>query len=215
MPAQNPEKQPMPSQGKATPYHHGDLRQALLDAAEAELAEKGLEGFTLRGCAKRAGVSHAAPAHHFRDANGLLTALAAVGHERFTAAMQKRQAVATSPRGRLIGAGLGYLDFARANPGLFRLMFASLRPDFSDPGLAEAGFRSFSVLTDAVRDLTGVGPFKDRTAMLDAMAAWSVVHGLAHLLLAGQLPIAKESDPDATYAEIIGRAMPGSNQLKG
>ena len=58
-------------------YHHGDLRKALLDAAEAELAEKGVEGFTLRGCAKRAGVSHAAPAHHFKDANALLTALAA------------------------------------------------------------------------------------------------------------------------------------------
>ena len=59
-------------------YHHGDLRKALIEAAEAELAEKGVEGFTLRGCAKRAGVSHAAPAHHFKDANALLTALAVV-----------------------------------------------------------------------------------------------------------------------------------------
>ena len=202
----------MPSQAKAGAYHHGDLRKALLDAAEAELAEKGLEGFTLRGCAKRAGVSHAAPAHHFKDANALLTALAAVGHERFAAAMQKRQAAATSARGRLIAAGLGYLDFARANPGLFRLMFSSQRPDYSDPGLAACGFRSFSVLTDAVRDLTGADPFKDKTAMLDAMGAWSIAHGLAHLLLAGQLPIATEGNPDATYAAIIGRALPGSNR---
>lgn len=189
-------------------YHHGDLRKALLVAAEAELAEKGLEGFTLRGCAKRAGVSHAAPAHHFRDANALLTALAAVGHERFAAAMQKRQAAETDAPGRLIAAGLGYLDFALANPGLFRLMFSSLRPDFSDPDLAAVGFRSFSVLTDAVRDLTGADPFKDRTAMLDAMAAWSIVHGLAHMLLAGQLPLSAADHTDATYAEIISRALP-------
>ena len=70
-------------------------RKALLVAAEAELAEKGVEGFTLRGCAKRAGVSHAAPAHHFKDANALLTALAAEGFERFVAAMRKRQSQAT------------------------------------------------------------------------------------------------------------------------
>src|SRR4051794_796732 len=107
----------------ARSYHHGDLRKALLIAAEADLAEKGLEGFTLRGCARRAGVSHAAPAHHFKDTGALLTALAADGYERFTAAMQKRQAAETTARARLIGAGLGYLDFALANPALFRLMF--------------------------------------------------------------------------------------------
>ena len=73
----------MPSRPKIGAYHHGDLRKALLVAAEAELVEKGLEGFTLRCCAKRAGVSHAAPAHHFKDANALLTALATEGYERF------------------------------------------------------------------------------------------------------------------------------------
>jgi AcrR family transcriptional regulator len=198
----------MPSRTKAGAYHHGDLRKALLVAAETELAEKGLEGFTLRGCAKRAGVSHAAPAHHFKDANALLTALAAEGYERFTATMRKRQAAAISAYDRLLGSGLGYLDFAQANPGLFRLMFSSQRPDFSDADLGESAFRAFSVLTDAVRDLTGADPFKDKTAMLDAMAAWSVVHGLAHLLLAGQLPFSTETDPDATYAEMLGRALP-------
>src|SRR5262249_40773974 len=135
--------------------------------------------------------------------------------QRLAQAMQKRQAGEATAEGRLIGAGLGYLDFAQANPGLFRLMFASQRPDFSDPELAEAGFRSFSVLTDAVRDLTGADPFKDRKAMLDAMGAWSVVHGLAQLLLAGQLPLSTEDNPDATYAEIIGRALPRSDQVQG
>src|SRR4030095_3669972 len=89
-------------------YHHGDLRKALLVAAEAELAEKGVEGFTLRGCAKRAGVSHAAPAHQCKDACALRAALVTEGFERFTVAMRKRQADETTARGRLIGAGLGY-----------------------------------------------------------------------------------------------------------
>jgi len=86
--------------------------------------------------------------------------------------------------------------------------FSSLRPDFSDPSLAQIAFRSFSVLTDAVRDLGGADPFTEKGAMLDAMAAWSVVHGLAHLLLAGQLSIATDGNTDQTYAEIIRRALP-------
>jgi AcrR family transcriptional regulator len=191
-------------------YHHGDLRKALLVAAEAELSEKGVEGFTLRGCAKRAGVSHAAPAHHFRDAAALLTALAAEGFSRFIAAMRKRQAEATDARGRLVAAGLGYVDFALANPALFRLMFSSARPDFSDPALQEVGFSSFSVLTDAVGDLHGSDPFADKAAMLDVAAAWSVVHGLAELLLSGQLPFLSPDghDPAPAYAAIIERVMP-------
>ena len=72
------EPHPQPRRG----YHHGDLRDALLSAGEAELRDRGIEGFTLRSCAKRAGVSHGAPAHHFADANALLTALAATGRPR-------------------------------------------------------------------------------------------------------------------------------------
>jgi AcrR family transcriptional regulator len=198
----------------ARAYHHGDLRKALLVAAEAELTEKGVEEFTLRGCAKRAGVSHAAPAHHFRDAGALLTALAAEGFTRFIAAMRKRQVKENGARGRLIAAGLGYVDFALANPALFRLMFSSARPDFSDPALSEIGFSSFKVLTDAVQEIAGADPFVDRAAMVDVAAAWSVVHGLAELLLSGQLPLsaAAADNPDAIFAEIIGRVLPPQKQ---
>jgi AcrR family transcriptional regulator len=200
----------MANETAARAYHHGDLRKALLVAAEAELAEKGVEGFTLRGCAKRAGVSHAAPAHHFKDAGALLTALAAEGFARFIAAMRKRQATATDAGGRLVAAGLGYVDFALANPALFGLMFSSRRPDFSDPALSTAGRNSFRVLTDAVQECTGADPFADKGAMLDVAAAWSVVHGLAELLLSGQLPLlaADGDDPDPIYAGIIRRVMP-------
>jgi AcrR family transcriptional regulator len=198
----------LPGAAKDRTYHHGDLRRALLVAAEAELAEKGVEGFTLRGCAKRAGVSHAAPAHHFKDAAALLTALAAEGFRRFIAAMERRMETGTTARGRLIGCGLGYLDFARGNPALFGLMFSSKRPDYDDPALGEVAHRSFQVLTQAVRAVRGADPLVDKAAMLDAVTVWSVVHGLAQLLLAGQLHVAVGENPDPTYAEIIGRALP-------
>ena len=90
------------------PYHHGDLATALLAAAEAELTEKGVEAFSLRQVAKRAGVSHAAPAHHFGDANGVLTALAAHGFAEFLATQHAFEARALkTPRDQLIAAGLG------------------------------------------------------------------------------------------------------------
>ncbi|MGL5012504.1 MAG: TetR/AcrR family transcriptional regulator, partial [Paracoccaceae bacterium] len=118
------------------PYHHGDLRAALLAAAEAELADHGIEAFSLRQVAKRAGVSHAAPAHHFGDANGLLTALAAEGFRQFAAAQAAREAQADkAPRAQMIAAGLGYVDFAMARPALFRLMHASDRPAYDTPEL--------------------------------------------------------------------------------
>jgi AcrR family transcriptional regulator len=192
-------------------YHHGDLRAALLVAAEAELSEKGVEGFTLRGCAKRAGVSHAAPAHHFNDANGLLTALAAEGFERFVSAMRERQAEATDPRGKLVAAGLGYVDFAAANPALFRLMFSSFRPDCDHAPLKQAGSTAFGTLVEAVHAIRGVDPREDDAAMLDVAAAWATAHGLADLLLSGRMPFLAaiaSDDPDAIYAKIIGRAIP-------
>ncbi len=170
-------------------YHHGDLRRALLGAAEAELAENGTEGFSLRGCARRAGVSHAAPAHHFPDARALLTALAAEGHNRFAQAMRARMAAAPASDGeaRFAASGLGYVDFALDNPALFRLMFASDAPDPDDPELMKAGEESFSVLLDAVREARGRDPRAHPELMTDVIAAWSLVHGLANLLLAGRL----------------------------
>lgn len=193
-------------------YHHGDLRGALLRAAEEELAEKGMEGFTLRGCAKRAGVSHAAPAHHFKDANALLTALAATGFGRFTDAMKARQdAAGSDPRARLIGSGLGYIDFARANPALFRLMFSSFRPDFETMNLKTEARDAFALLVDSVGALRGIDPRSDPAAMRDVAAAWATAHGLADLILANRMPFMSAisgGEPEKVYADIIGRSIP-------
>ncbi len=197
---------------RRAPYHHGDLREALLRAAEAELTEKGMEGFTLRGCAKRAGVSHAAPAHHFKDANALLTELAAVGFARFVAAMRARQEQGgTDPRKRLVGAGLGYIDFARANPALFRLMFSSFRPDFQTIHLKAEATDAFAVLVDSVGVLRGIDPRTSKSAMRDVASAWATAHGLADLLLSDRMNFMDEisdGQPEALYADIISRSVP-------
>lgn len=172
------------------PYHHGDLRRALLRAAEEELAEKGPEGFTLRGCARRAGVSHAAPAHHFGDAAGLLSALAAEGFERFLATTEARVAAAgadAGPRARMTALGLGYIAFARANPALFRLMFSSDRPDFNGTALRSAASAAFAQLLDGVAGVAGPDPLATRDGRRQVAARWAIVHGLSHLILSGQM----------------------------
>lgn len=188
---------------KSKPYHHGNLQAVLLAAAETELAISGIEGFSLRGVAKRASVSHAAPAHHFGDVNGLLTALAAVGFERFGAAQQVRQQRADrDPLSQLVASGLGYIDFARAHPALFRLMFSSDRPDHD---AAVLHIPSKAAMDALIRDVTAVHGSSSATAGHVA-TAWAIVHGLADLLIAGRLkpvlrlPVAEQ---EAALAAII------------
>lgn len=186
-------------------YHHGDLRAALLDAAEEELRLHGVEGFTLRGCARRAGVSHAAPAHHFGDARGLLTALAALGYRRLLAAQERRkQADGAQGAERLVASGLGYVDFARAHPALFRLIFASDRPDQADPELCEAGSAAFAALQADVA--AALGPERAAGPQGHALlqASWAMAHGLADLAITGRLPFLPEGD--AAGAEAMLRA---------
>lgn len=191
-------------------YHHGNLREELLAAAEAELTEKGVEGLSLRGIAKRAGVSHAAPAHHFGDVNGLLTALAAAGFQRFVAHLDERQTRAGSdPKRRMQAAGLGYIDFALNQPALFQLIFTSQRPDFSDPALSQAANAAFDQLVRSVGAARGSDPLTEQAGMIDVMATWAIVHGLAGLLNTGRLkPLLAipEAKREAVLAEIISRA---------
>jgi AcrR family transcriptional regulator len=202
------------------PYHHGDLASALLDASEAELAEKGIEAFSLRGVAKRAGVSHAAPAHHFGDVDGLLTALAARGFERFLARQETfRQQARHEPQAQLQASGLGYVVFALENPALFRLMFGSRRPDFGSDRLGRAASTAFEELVRQVAEVTGnhTPPTKDRSVLTDVGAAWAIVHGLADLLAAGRLPSLgglPEKARNRAILAIVGRAVnPGDSGL--
>lgn len=170
-------------------YHHGDLRHALMVAAEQELEEKGIEGFSLRGVAKRAGVSHGAPLHHFKDTRTLLTALAARGFESFLAAQKARQAKAETDRlSQLVASGMGYIDFALAHPALFRLMFSSDRPDHDAPELVAASTAAFEQLVADVSRAHDLGKSGDyENLMIESSKSWALAHGLADLLVSGRL----------------------------
>jgi AcrR family transcriptional regulator len=196
---------------QADRYHHGDLRPALLESAESELAERGIEGFSLRGVAKRAGVSHAAPAHHFRDVNGLLTALAAEGFRRFLDKQKSRQRkAAADPAAQLIASGLGYIDFAVAHPALFRLMFSSDRPNHDEPELRRAASAAYQQLLDDVRGVRGAAPGQTDPAPLEVMRTWAVAHGIADLITSKRLKhlaALRKDERDAVLTEMLRRSL--------
>ena len=155
-----------------------DLRQELIDAGIALLEEGGLQGLTLRKCAARANVSHAAPAHHFAGLDGLRTAIAAEGFRRFRAAMTGAAAGLDAPRERLRAICGGYLAFARAEPALYDLIFSFRDPDMA-PELAGAAGAAYAVLADCCAPL--VRPGEDPT-LLEAQI-WTTCHGYAMLTL--------------------------------
>ena len=171
--------------GATRPYHHGDLRRALLAAAEAILDRAGPSGLTLRAVAREAGVSHAAPAHHFGDLVGLLSELAAIGYTRFGERLAAA-AAAAPPAAVLQAMGFAYVGFAGAHPGLFQVMFRSERLDMNRPALREAADAAWAELGRAVADRSTL----TRTTLADTarrIAPWALAHGLAFLLIDGRL----------------------------
>ncbi len=206
----------------APPYHHGDLRKGLLEAAERILVRDGIAGLTLRAAAREAGVSHAAPKNHFGDLTGLLSELAATGFERFNVAMAAAVSEAASKPGadRMSALGAVYVRFARANPGLFLLMFRGERLDFSRPALSVASTAAIERLAGAATapprapETKAASPAGSASLSVDQaakiVAAWSMVHGLALLSIDGRLkPIVDRLPPGATEADLlaaIGRA---------
>ncbi len=194
-------------------YHHGDLREGLLAAAEQELIEKGIEGFSLRGVAKRAGVSHAAPAHHFRDTAELLTALAAVAARRFHQAIKtSKAAAAKDARSRFLASGRAYVGFACQNPAMFELMFGSRRPDFTSDDFVRPATDAFRELVGDVAALRGDDPLASPEGRADVLAAWSLVHGLSTLLIAGRVGFIRQdadTDFDAMLQRVLERLLPG------
>ena len=161
----------------------------MLQAAERILERDGIQGLTLRAAARDAGVSHAAPKNHFGDLRGLLSELAAVGFERFRAAMEAKLRDGDPPAARMDSIGHGYVTFARAHPGLFLLMFRSERLDFTRPALRAASDAAFAVLADTVAERRQESMAATLTLPQAAhiAAAWSLVHGFAMLLIDGRL----------------------------
>ena len=167
------------------PYHHGALHEALLKAAETILERDGLAGLTLRAAAREAGVSHAAPTHHFGDMTGLLSELAAAGFRKFGASLSAAAAAKTSADGAHGRHGRG---LCRLSPAIIRamflLMFRSERLDITRPGLREAMDEAFAVLTRGVSARRGADAQSPPLAMIAEVArSWSLVHGFAMLML--------------------------------
>jgi AcrR family transcriptional regulator len=185
-----------PTAAGARTYHPGDLRAALLRAAEEELAERGLEGFTLRSTARRAGVSHAASAHHFGDVTGLLTEVAIGAFGRMAVVVQEE--VDKAERGtveHLVASAIGYVRFARENPALFGLMFRVERLHATGEPMRAAGRVAFGIAVDAVGAFFGrEDPMADPVLARRVVGLWSQAHGFATLLLAQQFGPPEEGE---------------------
>ncbi|RXG90591.1 TetR/AcrR family transcriptional regulator [Bradyrhizobium vignae] len=187
-----------------TPYHHGALREALLLAAERVLERDGLAGLTLRAVAREAGVSHAAPTHHFGDLTGLLSELAAVGFRQFNAAMASACDSATTPLERALARPKAYVAYAQAHPGMYGIMFRTERLDYSRPSLHEAAEASFAGLANAIATMRQERISGDTLTLEQGAAiarAWSMVHGFTMLLLDGRLEDILQRLPAGTTAE--------------
>lgn len=186
-------------------YHHADLRAALLAAARRMLERDGPAALSLREVARRAGVSHNAPYRHFADRAALLAALAAEGFDALAARM--REAVAAAAPARRLGAsGAAYVRFALDEPNLFRLMFGGLVRGREHPELAAAATRAYALLQGE----TSAAPESGTRAV----AAWALVHGLAHLLLDGQIPPVRDdrAAADRLIERILGERARGDTE---
>jgi AcrR family transcriptional regulator len=174
-------------------YHHGDLRAVILGEAARLVAQRGADGVSLRELARTAGVSHAAPAHHFTDRRGLFTALATEGYRLLAAAL-------TEARPRFVDAAKAYVRFALDHPGHYGVMFDTSLYDEADPQLVAAAGHAGDELN------RGVGTLTDEHAKDDpegaALAAWSLVHGFSLLWLNDAVD--GTGDPVATVERLAG-----------
>ncbi len=182
-------------------YHHGDLRRALLDEALAAIESDGPGGISLRELARRAGVSHAAPAHHFGDKVGLLTAIAVEGFDLFADELN----AAFAATGSFLEVGVAYVGFAVRNRAHFEVMFRPEMLRVGDPALATARERSRQALYGPLGSVA-LAPGVD--SLRAGVAAWALVHGLATLYLDGNLPPALGNDPEPIAREIAVHLFP-------
>ncbi|NTA13968.1 TetR/AcrR family transcriptional regulator [Agrobacterium tumefaciens] len=170
------------------PYHHGDLRQAIIATAlETMRAERNWQ-FTLREIARRAGVSHAAPYKHFADKGALLAALATIGFEHLRSDLiQAQSGAGEEPSKGLRPMALAYVDFAIDNPALYRLMFGAESSDQRDVHLTENAIGLFETVMDVLDRGQSEGAFRQRPVRDLATACWALLHGIAMLQIDGLL----------------------------
>ena len=205
----SPDKAPSKIADKGGRYHHGDLRRALVEAALELVKEHGPAGITLRESARRAGVTHAAPYRHFADKEALLAAVAEEGFVRLR--RETEQAMeGVSPEDLLEVIGVVYVRFARRNPSQFRVMFGAEMGDKRRyPSLTQADQSVFDLLCEAIRRSQAAGVVASGNPARLGMVQWSMLHGVAALVVDGQMERAGVRDLEEFARRVARTGMAG------
>ena len=179
-------------------YHHGDLKRALLDSAMTLIAEIGTTKLTLREIARRAGVSHAAPYRHFQNKTDLIGSVAAQAFRALSEYLDERLAPFENPLTRFEALCLAYVKFAAEYPDRFQMMFgADLPPKSKHPELQSASDGSYQRLVRVVSECQEQGLLREGDSEALALTGWSMSHGLAVLIVEGQLEISSDEELEA------------------
>ena len=198
---------------RAKPYHHGNLREALLEAAIRLIAEVGPTAFTLREVARRARVSHNAPYRHFRNRDDLMAAVAAQGFRELTEAMVQAAGSKTDAPERLKSAGLGYVTFALRRPEHFTVMFDAPISKDKHPDSAAAAEEAFATLLGFVKNCQDEGRLPSGDLRQMALLAWTMVHGIAKLAITGRLPFHSSTEILKFANFVIDQSLPIAREI--
>lgn len=204
-------------------YHHGDLKNALVDTALEQIAHHGVRALSLRDVARRTGVSHTASYRHFPSKESLLAAIAEQGFRRLSTSM--RAAIlphAADPVAALQASGVAYVEFGVSCPNHLSIMFGGHIAHTDYPALAEASQEAYALLTSIVKQGLEAGRLRGADERTVTLAAWSIVHGLAQLIAGGQLQT-KDMPPAATRDIVLavttllheGIAIPAARSARG
>ena len=200
LPSAPPAAGPAEPGRRAASYHHGDLRAALRNEAQAILEQAGVAEVSLREVARRVGVSHAAPYRHYANREALLAEVAAAGFERLGERFARMPAEADAGR-RFTRMAHTYVEFARQEPAVYRLMFGDSLKKGDHPVLASAGFATFGFLRAMIVALGVPAP-----ATMETMAAWSFAHGMALLIVDQRLESEPGVDAEVDHEVLIDRS---------
>jgi AcrR family transcriptional regulator len=175
---------------KTKTYHHGNLKEALISAGLEILAEKGMEGLSLRNVAKRIGVSHAAPYNHFHDKQALLAAISTAGHEQLhQTLMETFEKSKDTSTEIILEIAWVYLEFAMEDPDKFKLMFSgALEDQRNHPAYMEIAQKSISLFEEIIAFCQGKGQLAEGNVQRLAVKLWSTTHGFTTLILEDQFP---------------------------
>lgn len=190
--------------GDTGAYHHGDLKNALIDSAVSILEKEGLQGLTLRKAAARAGVSHSAPYRHFPSKEALIAEISRMGFEDLGRRGKQYIQNKRNAGERLRAYGLAYVEFASEKPTHFKIMFGQSEIDHSTyPDLQRTARATFQLLVDLVEECQEAGVFRKGDPGKMAAANWAYVHGLAHLLVDQKLDwLVEQKNPSDRAREL-------------